>query len=375
MQVDRTEEVKKNLLGMNQGALESFFLTLGEKSFRSKQIYQWIHQKGISDFYAMTNISKELQQKLNEIAEIRAPKVMLEKDSKDGTRKWVLSVGEGDLVEMVLIPEGKRATLCISSQVGCAVDCSFCATGKQGFSRNLEISEIIGQLWVAENSFGVPRDHSNKNVTNVVMMGMGEPLLNFDAVTGAMDMMMDDEAYGLSKRKVTLSTSGLVPMIDKLSEVTNAALTISLHAPNDHLRNELIPINKKYPIKELLDSVIRYVDNCGDSRKTTIEYILIDKVNDSVENAHELCELLKILPCKINLIPFNPFPDSSYKRPSNMRVQTFKKILQKNGYITTIRTTRGEDIMAACGQLVGQVNDKTRRKERAQKKIEVKAIS
>ena len=375
MQVDRTEEVKKNLLGMNQGALESFFLTLGEKSFRSKQIYQWIHQKGISDFYAMTNISKELQQKLNEIAEIRAPKVMLEKDSKDGTRKWVLSVGEGDLVEMVLIPEGKRATLCISSQVGCAVDCSFCATGKQGFSRNLEISEIIGQLWVAENSFGVPRDHSNKNVTNIVMMGMGEPLLNFDAVTGAMDMMMDDEAYGLSKRKVTLSTSGLVPMIDKLSEVTNAALTISLHAPNDHLRNELIPINKKYPIKELLDSVIRYVDNCGDSRKTTIEYILIDKVNDSVENAHELCELLKILPCKINLIPFNPFPDSSYKRPSNMRVQTFKKILQKNGYITTIRTTRGEDIMAACGQLVGQVNDKTRRKERAQKKIEVKAIS
>ena len=374
MQVDR-REVKKNLLGMNQVALESFFLTLGEKSFRSKQIYQWIHQKGISDFYAMTNISKELQQKLNEIAEIRAPKVMLEKDSKDGTRKWVLSVGEGDLVEMVLIPEGKRATLCISSQVGCAVDCSFCATGKQGFSRNLEISEIIGQLWVAENSFGVPRDHSNKNVTNVVMMGMGEPLLNFDAVTGAMDMMMDDEAYGLSKRKVTLSTSGLVPMIDKLSEVTNAALTISLHAPNDHLRNELIPINKKYPIKELLDSVIRYVDNCGDSRKTTIEYILIDKVNDSVENAHELCELLKILPCKINLIPFNPFPDSSYKRPSNMRVQTFKKILQKNGYITTIRTTRGEDIMAACGQLVGQVNDKTRRKERAQKKIEVKAIS
>ena len=375
MQVDRTEEVKKNLLGMNQVALESFFLTLGEKSFRSKQIYQWIHQKGISDFYAMTNISKELQQKLNQIAEIRAPKVMLEKDSKDGTRKWVLSVGEGDLIEMVLIPEGKRATLCISSQVGCAVDCSFCATGKQGFSRNLEISEIIGQLWVAENSFGVPRDHSNKNVTNVVMMGMGEPLLNFDAVTGAMDMMMDDEAYGLSKRKVTLSTSGLVPMIDKLSEVTNAALTISLHAPNDHLRNELIPINKKYPIKELLDSVIRYVDNCGDSRKTTIEYILIDKVNDSVENAHELCELLKILPCKINLIPFNPFPDSSYKRPSNMRVQTFKKILQKNGYITTIRTTRGEDIMAACGQLVGQVNDKTRRKERAQKKIEVKAIS
>ena len=199
--------MKKNLIGMNKEDLELFFLSLGEKSFRSKQVYQWIHQKGVSDFHAMTNISRELQEKLSEKAEISAPKVVLEKDSKDGTRKWVLSVGEGDLIEMVLIPEGKRATLCISSQVGCAVDCSFCATGKQGFSRNLELSEIIGQLWVAENSFGVPRDHANKKVTNVVMMGMGEPLLNFDAVTGAMNMMMDDKAYGLSKRKVTLSTS------------------------------------------------------------------------------------------------------------------------------------------------------------------------
>ena len=274
--------MKVNLIGLNQKDLEKFFLSLGEKSFRSKQVYQWIHQKGVSDFHAMTNISKELQEKLSENAEISAPKVVLEKDSKDGTRKWVLSVGEGDLVEMVLIPEGKRATLCISSQVGCAVDCSFCATGKQGFSRNLELSEIIGQLWVAENSFGVPRDHANKKVTNVVMMGMGEPLLNFEAVTGAMSMMMDDKAYGLSKRKVTLSTSGLVPLIDKLSEVTDAALTISLHAPNDQLRNDLVPINKKYPIKKLLESVIRYVEKCGDSRKTTIEYILIDKVNDSI---------------------------------------------------------------------------------------------
>ena len=367
--------MKVNLIGLNQKDLEKFFLSLGEKSFRSKQVYQWIHQKGVSDFHAMTNISKELQEKLSENAEISAPKVVLEKDSKDGTRKWVLSVGEGDLVEMVLIPEGKRATLCISSQVGCAVDCSFCATGKQGFSRNLELSEIIGQLWVAENSFGVPRDHANKKVTNVVMMGMGEPLLNFDAVTGAMSMMMDDKAYGLSKRKVTLSTSGLVPLIDKLSDVTDAALTISLHAPNDQLRNELVPINKKYPIKKLLESVNRYVDKCGDSRKTTIEYILINKVNDSIENAYELCDLLKMLPCKINLIPFNPFPGSSYKRPSSMRIQTFKKILQKEGYITTIRTTRGEDIMAACGQLVGQVNDKTKRKERAQKRIQAQTIS
>ena len=367
--------MKQNLIGLNQENLEKFFLSMGEKSFRSRQVYQWIHQKGVSDFRAMTNISKELQDKLSEKAEIKAPKVILEKDSKDGTRKWILSVGEDDLVEMVLIPEGKRFTLCVSSQVGCAIDCSFCATGKQGFSRNLELSEIIGQLWVAENSFGVPRDHANRKVTNVVMMGMGEPLLNFDAVTGAMSMMMDQKAYGLSKRKVTLSTSGLVPLIDRLSQVTDAALTISLHAPNDQLRNELVPINKKYPIRKLLESVIRYVNSCGDSRKTTIEYILIDRMNDSLENAHELCDLLKVLPCKINLIPFNPFPGSSYKRPSSMRIQTFKKILQKEGYITTVRTTRGDDIMAACGQLVGQVNDKTKRKERTQKRIAAQAIS
>ena len=268
---------------------------------------------------------------------------------------------------MVIIPEKNRRTLCVSSQAGCALQCTFCATGAQGFDQDLSSDEIIGQMWLANFT-------NNKPITNVVFMGMGEPLLNFDAVTGAMSMMMDDKAYGLSKRKVTLSTSGLVPLIDKLSDVTDAALTISLHAPNDQLRNELVPINKKYPIKKLLESVIRYVDKCGDSRKTTIEYILINKVNDSIENAYELCDLLKILPCKINLIPFNPFPGSSYKRPSSMRIQTFKKILQKEGYITTIRTTRGEDIMAACGQLVGQVNDKTKRKERAQKRIQAQTI-
>ena len=250
--------------------------------------------------------------------------------------------------------------------MGCAVDCSFCATGKQGFSRNLSTAEIIGQVWVAENSFGTPRDHGSKNVTNVVMMGMGEPLLNFGPVTEAMNLMMHDKAYGLSKRKVTLSTSGLVPMIDKLSEVTDAALTISLHAPNDKLRNDLVPINKKYPINKLLDAVTRYVEKCGDQRKTTMEYILINKVNDSIDDAKELAKILRDVPSKINLIPFNPFPGTEYKRPSNMRVETFKKILQKEGYITTVRTTRGEDIMAACGQLVGKVNDKTRRKERSQ---------
>ena len=369
--------MKHNLLGMSLEELEAFFISIKEKPFRSKQVFQWIHQKGESDFHKMTNLSKDLQSKLSELCMIKAPEILYEKDSVDGTRKWVLSVGDGDLVEMVLIPEGRRATLCVSSQVGCAVDCSFCATGKQGFSRNLSTSEIIGQLWVAENSFGYPRIHSDKKVTNIVMMGMGEPLLNFEAVTSAMKLMMHDKAYGLSKRKVTLSTSGLVPLIDKLSEVTDAALTISLHAPNDRLRNELVPINKKYPIDELLESVKRYVSKCGDKRKTTIEYILINQVNDSLENAEELSNLLRTLPCKINLIPFNPFPGSSYKRPSSMRVQTFKKKLQKEGYITTIRTTRGEDIMAACGQLVGKVNDRTRRKERSKKdpaRIQTKSL-
>ena len=369
--------MKHNLLGMSLEELETFFVSIKEKPFRSKQVFQWIHQKGESDFHKMTNLSKDLQSKLSELCIIKAPEILYEKDSVDGTRKWVLSVGDGDLVEMVLIPEGRRATLCVSSQVGCAVDCSFCATGKQGFSRNLSTSEIIGQLWVAENSFGSPREHSDKKVTNIVMMGMGEPLLNFEAVTSAMKLMMHDKAYGLSKRKVTLSTSGLVPLIDKLSEVTDAALTISLHAPNDRLRDELVPINKKYPIDELLESVKRYVSKCGDKRKTTIEYILINQVNDSLENAEELSNLLRTLPCKINLIPFNPFPGSSYKRPSSMRVQTFKKKLQKEVYITTIRTTRGEDIMAACGQLVGKVNDRTRRKERSKKnsaRIQTKSL-
>ncbi len=338
--------MKINLLGMSLDAMEKFFVSLGEKPYRARQVFQWIHQKGISNLDEMSNLSKDLRSILEEKTEIKAPEIIYEKDSKDGTRKWVLSVGEGDLVEMVLIPEGKRATLCVSSQVGCAVDCSFCATGKQGFSRNLSTAEIIGQVWVAENSFGIPRDHGSKNVTNVVMM--------------------------------TLSTSGLVPMIDKLSEVTDAALTISLHAPNDKLRNDLVPVNKKYPIKKLLDAVTRYVEKCGDQRKTTMEYILINKVNDSIDDAKELAKILRDIPSKINLIPFNPFPGTEYKRPSNMRVETFKKILQKEGYITTVRTTRGEDIMAACGQLVGKVNDKTRRKERSQnkgKQIATKLIS
>ena len=360
-----------NLLGLSQKNLEDFFTTIEEKPFRAVQVMKWIHQRCISDFSKMTDLSKDLRTKLEKHCVISAPEVLYEKTSKDGTRKWVISVGNKDLIEMVLIPEKNRATLCVSSQVGCAVDCSFCATGKQGFSRNLTLAEIIGQVWVAANSYGVPRSSEDRPITNVVMMGMGEPLLNFEPVVEAMNLMMDDNAYGLSKRKVTLSTSGIVPKIDALGKVTDVALTISLHAPNDELRNKLVPINQKYPIQELLDAVKRYVEGCSDKRVTTIEYILIDGVNDSLDLAEELCELLTQLPCKINLIPFNPFSESQYEKPSGNRVKRFQKYLQGRGYVTTIRSTRGDDIMAACGQLVGQVNDKTRRKERAQRKLQI----
>jgi 23S rRNA (adenine2503-C2)-methyltransferase len=367
---------KINLLAFNKKDLEKFFVSIDEKPFRAKQIIKWVHQRGVSDFSEMTDLSIDLREKLEAISIIKAPEVIYEKTSKDGTKKWVISVGNKDLIEMVLIPENNRATLCVSSQVGCAVDCSFCATGKQGFSRNLNLDEIIGQVLVAANSFGLPREPNSRNITNVVMMGMGEPLLNFNPVVDAMDLMMDDNAYGISKRKVTLSTSGIVPKIDELARVSDVALTISLHAPNNELRDQLVPINKKYPIQELLDSVKRYVDSCNDKRITTIEYILIDGVNDSLELAKELSELLTQMPCKINLIPFNPFSEVNYKKPSGNRVKRFQTYLQEKGYITTIRSTRGDDIMAACGQLVGQVNDKTRKKERAQNKsrIETKTI-
>ena len=364
-----------NLLGLNQKKLEDFFISIDEKPFRAVQVLKWIHQRGISDFSQMTDLSKDLRTKLENSCVVEAPEVIYEKTSKDGTRKWVVSVGDKDLIEMVLIPEKNRATLCVSSQVGCAVDCSFCATGKQGFSRNLNLAEIIGQVWVAANSYGVPRSPNERHITNVVMMGMGEPLLNFDPVVDAMNLMMDDNAYGLSKRKVTLSTSGIVPRIDDLGKVTDVALTISLHAPNDQLRNQLVPINKKYPIQELIDSVKRYVDGCSDKRVTTIEYILIEDVNDSLELAEELCELLRQLPCKVNLIPFNSFSESEYKTPSGNRVRRFQKYLQDNGYVTTIRSTRGDDIMAACGQLVGRVNDKTKKKERIERKLQIKSKS
>ena len=357
---------KVNLLGKTLPELEAFFVEgLGEKKFRAAQIMKWMHHRGADSFEQMTDLSKSLREKLLACAEIRPPKVVLEDISTDGTRKWVLEVGTGSHVEAVLIPVGEnRRTLCVSSQVGCSLDCSFCSTGKQGFQRNLTPAEIIGQVWVAQKSFGPRKDTKNRPVTNVVMMGMGEPLMNYRPAVDAMKIMLDDNGYGLSKRRVTLSTSGLVPQIDQLGDEVDVSLAISLHAPTDALRNELVPINRKYPIQQLLDACNRYLKKCGDSRDITIEYTLIAGVNDQLEHATKLAALLKQLPCKINLIPFNPFPGSDYQRPSRNQVMRFQACLHEQGYSAPIRTTRGDDIDAACGQLVGRVQDKTRRSAR-----------
>lgn len=357
---------KVNLLGKTLPELEAFFVEgLGEKKFRAAQIMKWMHHRGADSFEQMTDLSKSLREKLLACAEIRPPKVVLEDISTDGTRKWVLEVGTGSHVEAVLIPVGEnRRTLCVSSQVGCSLDCSFCSTGKQGFQRNLTPAEIIGQVWVAQKSFGPRKDTKNRPVTNVVMMGMGEPLMNYRPAVDAMKIMLDDNGYGLSKRRVTLSTSGLVPQIDQLGDEVDVSLAISLHAPTDALRNELVPINRKYPIQQLLDACNRYLKKCGDSRDITIEYTLIAGVNDQLEQAAKLAALLKQLPCKINLIPFNPFPGSDYQRPSRNQVMRFQACLHEQGYSAPIRTTRGDDIDAACGQLVGRVQDKTRRSAR-----------
>ncbi|WP_041523401.1 23S rRNA (adenine(2503)-C(2))-methyltransferase RlmN [Gilvimarinus agarilyticus] len=356
---------KVNLLGLPEAKLVAFFESMGEKRFRAAQVLKWIHQLGVDDFDEMTNISKALRDKLKQQCEIVAPEVLQQLDSVDGTRKFLIRVTGGSVVETVFIPEGERGTLCVSSQVGCSLDCSFCATGKQGFNRDLTAAEIIGQVWIAAKSFGQLTAGGPRKVTNVVMMGMGEPLMNFDNVVDSMNLMMHDNAYGISKRRVTLSTSGVVPQLDRLGEFTDACLAISLHAPNDALRNELVPINRKYPIAMLLDSAKRYIDGLPDThRKITIEYTLIDHVNDRPEHARELAELLRDVPVKINLIPFNPFNLSNYKRVSNNALRRFQDILMQEGFITTVRTTRGDDIDAACGQLAGTVNDLTKRSER-----------
>lgn len=356
--------VKANLLGMTKPQLEEFFESIGEKRFRAGQVMQWIHHFGAVEFSAMTNVGKALREKLEAVAEIRPPEIVSQDISADGTRKWVVRVASGSCVETVYIPQGGRGTLCVSSQAGCALDCSFCSTGKQGFNSDLTAAEIIGQVWIANQSFGTIPGKIDRAITNVVMLGMGEPLLNFDNVVSAMSIMMEDLGYGISKRKVTLSTSGVVPMIDKLAEVTDVSLALSLHAPNDELRNKLVPINKKYPLEMLLDSCYRYITRLGKERVLTVEYTLLAGVNDQPEHAEQLIALLKDFPCKINLIPFNPFPHSGYERPSNNAIRRFQDMLHKSGFNVTVRTTRGDDIDAACGQLVGQVMDRTRRSER-----------
>ncbi|WP_285642975.1 23S rRNA (adenine(2503)-C(2))-methyltransferase RlmN [Pseudomonas sp. NBRC 100443] len=355
---------KANLLGMTKPQLEEFFESIGEKRFRAGQVMQWIHHFGAEDFDAMTNVGKALREKLKACAEIRGPEVVSQDISSDGTRKWVVRVASGSCVETVYIPQNGRGTLCVSSQAGCALDCSFCSTGKQGFNSDLTSAEIIGQVWLANKSFGTVPGKIDRAITNVVMMGMGEPLLNFDNVVTAMSIMMEDFGYGISKRKVTLSTSGVVPMIDKLGEVTDVSLALSLHAPNDELRNQLVPINKKYPLAVLLDACQRYISRLGKERVLTVEYTLLKDVNDQPEHAEQMIALLKEIPCKINLIPFNPFPHSGYERPSNNSIRRFQDMLHKGGFNVTVRTTRGDDIDAACGQLVGQVMDRTRRSER-----------
>jgi 23S rRNA (adenine2503-C2)-methyltransferase len=357
---------KLNLLNLNLEKLKALMLDIGEATFRAQQVLQWIHFEGVTDINAMTNLSKKLREKLLTLAEIIPPEIETCQISSDGTRKWLMKLSCGNCVETVYIPESGRGTLCISSQVGCGLNCSFCSTAKQGFNRNLTTAEIIGQIWVAVRALSESDGKHDKKITNVVMMGMGEPLLNFDAVVDAMDIMMDDFAYGLSKRRVTLSSSGVVPMLVKLKEVSPVALAISLHAPNDTLRNELVPINKKYPIKVLLDVCKSYFEN-EPRRKVTYEYVMLKDVNDTAAHAHELGKLLRNLPAKVNLIPFNPFPLTQYERSPLSRINAFREILMKYGINTITRKTRGDDIDAACGQLAGEVQDKTSRSSRWQK--------
>ena len=373
-----TNTKKINLMDLTRQQMREFFAELGEKPFRADQLVKWIYHFGEDNFDNMTNINKKLREKLKAVAEIKAPEVAVEQRSADGTIKWAMQVGEQQ-VETVYIPEADRATLCVSSQVGCALACTFCSTAQQGFNRNLTVSEIIGQVWRASKiigSFGVT---GVRPITNVVMMGMGEPLLNVANVVPAMEIMLDDFAYGLSKRRVTLSTSGVVPALDMLRDKIDVALAISLHAPNDELRDEIMPINKKYNIKMLMDSVHRYLEvSNANHGKVTIEYVLLDHVNDGTEHAHQLAQVLKNTPCKINLIPWNPFPEAPYGKSSNSRVDRFQKTLMEYGFTVIVRKTRGDDIDAACGQLAGDVIDRTKRtamKRKFGEGIDVKAVN
>lgn len=361
---------KCDILGLSQPQMMSFLGELGEKPYRTSQVMKWLHHRFVDDFSQMTDISKKLQSQFQQMAEIREPEVISEKCSVDGTRKWLMRSRSGSAFETVYIPEESRGTLCVSSQVGCVLDCKFCSTGKQGFNSNLTSGEIVGQLRVVKRLLDAQLSGVGRKITNVVFMGMGEPLLNIDQVIPAVSLMMDDLGYGISKRKVTISTAGVVPGIRRLKETTDASLAISLHAPSDELRDQLVPINRKYPIALLLDACRDYASNLGEKRTVTIEYILLEGINDRAQHVHELIQLLQDFPCKINLIPFNGFPGSGFKRPSTRSVRYFQEKLVQAGYATMVRTTRGGDIDAACGQLAGKVADVTRRSARY-KQIEV----
>ena len=354
--------VATNLFDFDAAGLTAFFAEHGEKPFRARQVLRWIHRFGQCDFNAMTDIAKSLREKLLAEAVVVPPAIVSDKRSDDGTRKFLFDVGGGNAVETVYIPEDDRGTLCVSTQAGCALDCSFCSTGKQGFSRNLTVGEIIGQLWQANRALGADAK-GERIISNVVLMGMGEPLANFDNTVAALRLMLDDNAYGLSRRRVTVSTSGLVPAMGRLGDECAVALAVSLHAPNDRLRDELVPINQKYPLRELMDACRRYLKKAPRDF-VTFEYVMLDGVNDSDAYARELLELTRTVPCKFNLIPFNPFPGSPYRRSPAVRIRRFAEILMNAGIVTTTRKTRGDDIDAACGQLAGQVLDKTRRTAR-----------
>ncbi|MCO6504223.1 MAG: 23S rRNA (adenine(2503)-C(2))-methyltransferase RlmN [Snodgrassella sp.] len=356
--------MKTNLLNFDLPSLTAYFAEISEKPFRAKQVMRWMHLGGVDNFADMTDLAKSLRAKLSDKAEIKVPELIVEQKSTDGTRKWLLNVGTGNGIETVFIPEDTRGTLCISSQIGCALECMFCSTGRQGFNRNLNTAEIIGQLWWANKALGItPKEE--RVISNVVMMGMGEPLANFDNVVTALNIMLDDHGYGLSRRRVTVSTSGMIPQMDRLKEVMPVALAISLHASNDQVRDRIIPLNKKYPLKELMAACERYLVKAPRDF-ITFEYIMLSDVNDRPEHARELIELVKDVPCKFNLIPFNPFPQAGFARSDTSSIKAFREILQQAGFVVTVRKTRGGDIDAACGQLAGKVKDKTQRQQKWQ---------
>ncbi len=356
-----------NLLDFDQAAMTAWFAARGEKPFRARQALRWVHRGLVDRIDAMTDLAHATREALARDAQIRAPAVVRDSTAADGTRKWLLDVGGANAIEAVYIPEDDRGTLCISSQAGCALDCAFCSTGKQGFNRNLGVAEIVGQLWhanralLADGASAPWVEQGRHPITNVVMMGMGEPLANFDNVVAAMNLMLDDNAYGLSRRRLTLSTSGIVPALDRLRDACPVALAVSLHAPNDALRDRLVPINRKYPLEQLLAACLRYIEKAPRDF-VTFEYVMLDHVNDAPEQARELAELVREVPCKFNLIPFNPFPNTEFATSSRNRIVAFQRILRDAGYIATIRKTRGDDIDAACGQLAGQVQDRSRRR-------------